>query len=172
MQQAAKGVIYAEKPFAYLQGTVSGTDPLKIRVDQKLELVEEQLILTNAVRDHHVFLEAYDNEKAYDDGGAGHHVSEIQNQDHSHEIQNVPVDTTVTITAPQPGAGTGTGFANGRTEDQSQETDHDHNYKGGVFKFKLGLKKDEKVHLLQVDGGQHFIVLDRVDPPTGKEGSD
>jgi len=167
------------KPFKIVYGEVTGTSPLRIRIDQKLEVGEDVLILTNAVRDYHVFLEAYDNTAAYDDGGAGHHVIEIQNQDHSHEIKDVPVDTTVnttvTVTAPQPGAGTGvgtgTGFANGRTEDQSQDTDHDHNYKGGVFKVKLGLKQGEQVVLLQVQGGQSYIVLDRVDSPIGDEGS-
>lgn len=161
MKRSAKGQVEATKPFGYLEGEVSSESPLKIRVDQKLELVEEQLILTNAVRDHYVFLEAYDNEKDSDQQGDGHHVTEKQNQNHIHKLVNVPVSTSG-----------GTGTANGATETQSSEGDHDHDYKGGVFKVKLGLKKGEKVHLLQVDGGQHFIVLDRKDPPKGKEGSD
>ena len=156
MQKAAAGVLDAAKLFSYMEGEVTGTDPLKIRVDQKLELVEEQLILTNAVRDHYVFMETYDNEKDSDQQGDGYHVTEKQNQDHRHNF----MDATTPAAVPN------------ITDTQSGETDHDHNYKGGVVKMKYGLKRGEKVHLLQVDGGQHFIVLDRKDPPKGKEGSD
>ena len=152
MKQAALGAVAGLDLFAYLDGTVSGTDPLKIKVDQKLELEEKQLIMTNAVRDHYIKLEAYDSHKEEKD----YHVTEKQNQGHMHQFTDAtPGGPVLSI-----------------TQTQSQEKDHDHKYKGGVFKICLGLKKDEKVHLLQIQGGQHFIVLDRVDPPKGEEGGD
>ena len=40
---------------------------------------------------------------------------------------------------------------------------HSHEYKGKkTFKVHLGLKKGEKVMLLRMQGGQKFIVLDRI----------
>ena len=50
IKRAAVEAVKADKPFAFVFGRVTNTTPLKIRVDQKLELTEAQLILTNAVR--------------------------------------------------------------------------------------------------------------------------
>ena len=45
----------------------------------------------------------------------------------------------------------------------SDPTSHLHEYKGTKsFRVHLGLKQGEKVILLRVQGGQQFIVLDRV----------
>lgn len=45
----------------------------------------------------------------------------------------------------------------------SDPTSHLHDYKGTkAFRVHLGLKAGEKVILLRVQGGQQFIVLDRV----------
>lgn len=46
---------------------------------------------------------------------------------------------------------------------------HDHDYKGRKkFLIHNGLKMGEKVILLQLQGGQQYIVLDRVDDPIVK----
>ena len=46
---------------------------------------------------------------------------------------------------------------------------HDHDYKGRKkMRIHNGLVKGEKVMLLQIQGGQQFIVLDRVDDPIVK----
>lgn len=51
-------------------------------------------------------------------------------------------------------------YTNGGTSDP---TNHLHEYKGTKsFRVRLGLKAGEKVILLRVQGGQQFIVLDRV----------
>lgn len=45
---------------------------------------------------------------------------------------------------------------------------HTHAYKGRKkFKVHLGLKAGEKVILLRCDGGQKYIVFDRVEVPNG-----
>lgn len=56
-----------------------------------------------------------------------------------------------------------------KTEDKSGGSgeasfaSHNHDYKGTkAFRVHLGLKAGEKVILLRVQGGQQFIVLDRV----------
>lgn len=48
----------------------------------------------------------------------------------------------------------------------SQPTTHRHEYKGRKkFTVHLGLKKGERVLLLRIQGGQQYIVLDRVEAP-------
>lgn len=54
VKRAAIEAVLAQKPFAFLHGTVTSVSPIKVRVDQKFELSASQLILTNAVRDHTV----------------------------------------------------------------------------------------------------------------------
>lgn len=51
VKQAAVDAVRADAPVAICYGTVIGTAPLKIQVDQKKILGEAQLILTNNVRD-------------------------------------------------------------------------------------------------------------------------
>lgn len=98
VKRAAIEAVLAKKPFAFLHGTVISANPLKVRVDQKLELSASQLILTNAVRDY-----------------------------------------AVTVTGKE------------GTEQ--------------VFRVQLALKTGEQVLLLRADGGQKFLILDRVEAP-------
>lgn len=51
VKKVAVDAVEATKPFAYFCGTVSSDDPLKIQIDQKFELNDddEQLILTTLV---------------------------------------------------------------------------------------------------------------------------
>lgn len=56
VKRAALEAVHAEKPFALLRGVVTNDAPLRIRIEQKLEIPEAQLILTNAVRDYKVTL--------------------------------------------------------------------------------------------------------------------
>ena len=49
--------VYAAKPADFCFGTVTSARPLKILVEQKLTLGEEQLVLTKAVTDHWVDIE-------------------------------------------------------------------------------------------------------------------
>ena len=54
IKRAALDASEQAQPCDILFGTVTGAAPLKIRVDQKLELGEAQLILTRNVTDHKV----------------------------------------------------------------------------------------------------------------------
>jgi len=54
IKQASTDAVRAAKPFALTYGIVTSIKPLSIQIDQKLELGEAQLILTNAVRDYSV----------------------------------------------------------------------------------------------------------------------
>lgn len=54
IQSNAKGVQLQSKPCDVVFGTVESIAPLKVRVDQKLLLEQEQLKLTRAVMDYEV----------------------------------------------------------------------------------------------------------------------
>lgn len=94
IKEAAMAVYNESKPFALSYGVVESINPLSIKVDQKLPLTSNFLILTNNVKDYEV---------------------------------NITIDGV-------------------------KQTCTIHN----------GLKINEKVLLLRVQGGQQYIVLDRV----------
>ncbi len=99
VKRAAVDAVKASKPFAFTLGTVTSVSPLKVQIDQKLELTAAQLILTNAVRDHSIYFTPDGGEKK-------------------------------------------------------------------KYKLHYGLKAGERVVMLRADGGQKFIILDRVVTPT------
>lgn len=120
VKRAAVEAVAAGNPMSFLFGKVLDVSPLTIQVDQKLTLLEAQLILTNAVRDYTVSM-TVDHETEAASGGNGE-----------------------------------TAFAS-----------HKHGYKGTKsYTVHLGLKSGEQVLLLRADGGQKFIVLDRVEALT------
>lgn len=119
IKRASVEAVYAGKPFAFMLGTVTSTSPLKVQIDQKLELTASQLILTNAVRDYTVYLTG-EHETESASGGSG----------------------------------------------QASFASHKHAYKGRKkYQIHLALKVGERVLLLRTDGGQKFIILDRVEAP-------
>jgi len=129
IKRAALDAVNAGKPFALTYGTVTGTSPLTILIDQKLELGPAQLLLTNAVREYSVDMTV-------------DHWTEDETE-HTHAVNDT--------------------YTNGGT---SQPTTHRHGYKGRKkFTVHLGLKVGEKVLLVRCQGGQQYIVLDRVEAP-------
>lgn len=120
VKRAAVEAVNASKPFALTFGTVVSVSPLKIQVDQKLTLVKEQLILTNAVRDYKVYM-TMDHMTENTSGGSG----------------------------------------------ESAFASHAHSYKGKKsFTVHMALKNGERVILLRANGGQQYVVLDRVEVPS------
>lgn len=89
IKKAAMDAVKASGPVAVLTGDVISASPLKIKIEQRLTLEKEHLILSSLVRD-------------------------------------IEIETDTT-----------------------------------PIKLKLGLKQGEKVILLQMQGGQRFLVLDR-----------
>lgn len=116
------------KPFALLFGTVTSPEPnLKIFVNQKLTLDEQQIVLTNSVRDYTVYMSTAED-----------HYTESEE-----DITAVP-------------------------DDYGMFRSHKHTYKGKKkWTVHLKLKVGEKVILLRCDGGQKYIVLDRVEAIDG-----
>ncbi len=134
MKRAAVEAVAAGQPVALCYGTVRSVEPLQIMADQKLPLEAEQLELTGAVQDRFVDIEinAYTENDAFMDGR------------HTHGI----IDTY-----------TGGGSA----DEGNLNTTHKHAVKGRK-KLRLfnGLQVGERVLLLRWQGGQKYLVLDRV----------
>lgn len=142
IKQAAIDAIYAMKPFSFLYGTVISPEPdLEIFVNQKLTLDEQQLILTNNVRDYTIYMTTA-GEAEKDETGKEHYTEDTGNEDIA--------------------GGTG-----GYTAAQLNcFASHNHKYVGKKkWTVHLALKTGEKVTLLRCDGGQKYIVLDRVEAP-------
>ena len=140
VKQAALEAVSASEPMGICFGAVTSTSPLKIQVDQKLELTAAQLILTSAVRDFTV--------EATLDHETGDALST-----HTHEFSGTTEGGSHSHTY----SGTTSGV----------NLTHSHSYAGRkAFRVHLALKAGEQVLLLRADGGQKFIVLDRVEVPT------
>lgn len=122
LEQALKQLVLNSveygKPVEIYAGTVETESPLTIRLDVNIEpLEEDELILTNAVKDHEV------------DITVGHSTEEFE------LIEGAMTDIK----------------------------SHKHEYKGRKkITIHNGLKVGEGVILLREQGGQRFIVLDRI----------
>ena len=147
IKQSSADTNESKKPFHLLFGTVVTPEPnLKIFVNQKLTLDEQQLILTNNVRDYTIFMTT----AGEDVGKAGVRVPS--------EYENHYTEKEKYIT--------GSPSVAGGSADEHQFKEHDHKYEGTkLWTIHLALKIGEKVTLLRCDGGQKYIVLDRVEAP-------
>ena len=134
IKKTALDAVYAAKPADFCFGTVISDKPLKILVEQKLTLGEEQLILTKAVTDHWVDIEV--SHFTVNDN--------FMNPDHKHQI----FDTYT---------------GGGDCDEGNLDTTHKHGYKGRKkIMIYNGLLAGEKVILARFGGGQRFLVLDRI----------
>lgn len=118
------------QPMNLVFGEVIAVNPLAIKIDQKMTLTDEFLILTNAVRDHSVDI----------------------------SVSWTTVDDTHK-------------HGNGNDGQDTAETTHNHKVQGRKkITIHNGLTIGEKVLLLRAQGGQDYIVIDRVDevPTTGE----
>lgn len=143
IKQASVEAVMAKKPMAMCLGEVVSTSPLKISVDQKMTLTAAQLMLTNAVRDFSVDMTV--------DHATGSALGSA-NLVHKHAYSGTTSE--------------GDTFSGNTETAGGVNLSHTHSYKGRKnYKVHLGLKVGEKVILLRCDGGQQFIVLDRVEVP-------
>lgn len=133
VQRLAKNVMNASQLTDLRLGVVESVNPLKIRLDQKTVFTDEYLILTNAVKDHAVDISV----------SWATEEDDYLNPVHTHGNGNNGLPTTST-----------TDF----------DTKHHHDIKGRKrIIIHNGLTVGEKVLLLRTQGGQYYIVIDRVD---------
>jgi hypothetical protein len=129
----ALNAVESTKPSGIFYGTVLSASPLQIQLDQKTLLGAEFLVLSTLVRDFTVNMTV-------------DHFTETEGE-HTHQYFD---------------SDTGQGASGSQTR-TSDPTTHLHAYKGmKSFTVRLGLKVGEKVILLRVQGGQQFLVLDRI----------
>lgn len=145
IKQAAVEAVNAKDPMSLKIGEVVSVSPLKISINQKITIPASQLLLTNAVRDYTVY-ETVDHTTG----------SALGSKDLTHR------HTYSGTTSGNETYSGNTGTAGG------VDLTHTHTYKGKKkFTVHLGLKTGEKVILVRCDGGQKFIVLDRLEAPNG-----
>lgn len=81
VKRSSKGVQVSSKPCDIVYGTVESIAPLKVRVDQKLLLEQEQLKLTRAVMDYEVEM-TVDHLTEDQEGGTSAEAFEMHNHEY------------------------------------------------------------------------------------------
>lgn len=151
----AKGVIDASQPADIRFGIVESVNPLRIRINPQMVLGDEFLILTNAVKDHSV-----DVSVSWSTVSDDYLKTESTLYAHTHKGQNYIGN------AGKPLAG-----ESDPMDITKYDTTHHHDIKGRKkITIHNGLTVGEKVLLLRTQGGQNYVVIDRVDeiPTTGE----
>lgn len=133
MKKAARDERESSKPMEVFFGEVLSVAPLKVNVEQKMVLGEAQLVLCRNVTE-------------YTTGVTILWETEKEEGSHRHQLEIVTDDGTVVA---------------GGTEAQDRE--HIHGIEGKKqLTVHNALEKGEKVILLRQQGGQKFIVVDRI----------
>ena len=133
IKQIALSAVGAAKPMEVSFGTVTSVSPLEIQVEQNKFLSSEFLTLTSLVQDFTVDMTV-------------DHKTEPE-EEHTHKYFDS--DTGLE--------------AGGSATRTSDPTTHLHAYAGKKsFTVHLGLRQGESVILLRMQGGQRYVVLDRV----------
>ena len=131
----ALDAVHTSQPMQCLFGTVTGVEPLRIKIDDYEYLQEDDLILSNLVKDHSVDITV--SMKTVDDN-----YLDVNAKKHTHGNGNNGNLTTGTA---------------------DFDTTHHHDIKGKKkITFHYNLKNGEKVVLLRVQGGQKYFVVDRI----------
>ena len=146
IKKAAMEAMEASKPVAILFGKVTSASPLKINVEQKMTLSDAQLILTRNVTDYTINM-TVDHTTGTASLNANAQVSvnsTISPNDNNAKITN-NVDASVEV------------------EQTNINLNHSHSYKGKKsFTVHNSLVQGDEVILLRMQGGQKYIVLDRI----------
>mgnify|MGYP004559748891 CR=1 FL=1 len=139
-----------------LPGTVTSITPLKIYIEQKMELPEDFFILTKNVKDYTVDVTmdwSTENEKLKADHN--HTVDVNSNISVSSDIS--PNDDNQKIT------NNVTGEVSVAVQEEAIDLTHKHNIKGTKsITIHNALKVGDRVILIQQMGGQKFVVLDKI----------
>ena len=145
IKQASVDAVEAEKPVNVLFGTVTSSSPLQINVEQKMTLSSAQLVLSRNVTDYQVTMDV------------DFSISETSlNANHSHDMSgSISVDST---------SETESTVSNSLSVDEVEiDLTHTHDYSGlQTYTVHNALVTGDEVVLLRMQGGQKFIVLDRI----------
>lgn len=156
IKRASKEVMDASNPAGILFGTVTSVRPLEINVEQKMTLSQEFFILTKNVVDYTVDVTMNWNTE-----------TKSLNANHTHSANgNITVNSKATID-PNPESANITieneVNSNISIEQKNINLSHNHTITGTKsLTIHNSLKVGDKVILIQVQGGQKYIVLDKV----------
>lgn len=155
IKRMAVGANDANAPTSVLFGTVTSINPLEITVEQKLKLTKEFLVLTKNVKDYTVDVSMDWNTE-----------TKALNANHSHDINgDVSVNSNATVN-PNPDninvSITNEVSKNISVAQKNINLSHNHSISGRKqITIYNGLKLNDNVILLQQQGGNNFVVLDK-----------
>lgn len=155
IKKMAVGANDANAPTSVLFGTVTSISPLEITVEQKLKLTKEFLVLTKNVKDYTVDVSVeWDTESKY------------LNANHSHTLSGDVSVTSIAIVNPNPDnisvSINNKVSDNTSVEQKNISLTHSHSINGKKqITIHNGLNLNDNVILLQQQGGNNFIVIDK-----------
>lgn len=185
IKRAALEAVEAEKPAAVCFGRVVSAAPLKISVEQRLTLGENQLILTEAVKNHYadVYFSGFTNTDAFMNAAHSHIISKAEGggeggsrsdaasgnrEDISGNCEDISGNREDISENREDILGNREGGSENEHEELTcdggnLDTRHRHGFSGRKrIMIYNGLREGEKVILLRAEGGQRFIVIDRL----------
>ena len=156
IKKAAKEAVDSSNPCGILFGTVISINPLQINVEQKMTLDRQFLILTKNVVDYNVDVSMNWNTS-----------SKTLNANHSHSISgDISINSNATISPNENNAKitiTNETQNNLSIEQKNINLSHSHEIEGTkTLTIHNALKNGDKVILIQIQGGQKYIVVDKV----------
>ena len=155
IKKMAVGANDANAPTSVLFGTVTSVEPLEITVDQKLKLIKEFLVLTKNVKDYTVDVTMdWNTENTSLDANHSHSAEVDSNISVSSDIS--PNDNNQKITNDV------TGEVSVSVKQKDIDLTHKHSIKGTKsITVHNALKINDNVILIQQQGGNNFVVLDK-----------
>nr|DAY56685.1 MAG TPA: Protein of unknown function (DUF2577) [Caudoviricetes sp.] len=155
IKKMAVGANDANAPTSVLFGTVTSVEPLEITVDQKLKLIKEFLVLTKNVKDYTVDVTMdWNTENTSLDANHSHSTEVDSNISVSSDIS--PNDNNQKITNDV------TGEVSVSVKQKDIDLTHKHSIKGTKsITVHNALKINDNVILIQQQGGNNFVVLDK-----------
>ena len=155
IKKMAVGANDANAPTSVLFGTVTSVEPLEITVEQKLKLTKEFLVLTKNVKDYTVDVTMdWSTEKTSLNANHNHTADVNSNISVSSDIS--PNDNNQKIT------NNVTGEVSVSVEQKNINLTHKHSIKGTKsIMVHNALKINDNVILIQQQGGNNFVVLDK-----------
>ena len=135
IKKAATEAVDASKPVQVCFGKVTNASPLQILVDQKMTLDSSFLVLTRNVTEYTTMVTVqWETEK--------------EEATHKHQLKNISTDDGAKIVS---------------AYTETQNAKHTHDIEGTKqMNIHNALEKGEEVVLLRMQGGQKYIVLDRI----------
>ena len=155
IKKMAVGANDANAPTSVLFGTVTSVNPLEITVEQKLKLTKEFLVLTKNVKDYTVDVSLdWETENKTLNANHNHTLSGNLSITSTAQVKPNPDNIAVSINNEVTN--------NLNVEQKNINLLHNHSI-SGTKKMTIhnGLKLNDNVILLQQQGGNNFVVLDK-----------